>query len=312
MKNNIKVVDLDQGFTDVDPKVVALGNFDGIHLGHQKLMKRNVEIAKSLNLVPSVLLFKENTKKTLTQESLYLTSMDDKIEFLSKLGIEDFCILEFDDKFKSLSPLEFIRDILYKKLNTKVVVVGKDYKFGKNASGDVDTLKKYEEEFSYKTEVIDFIYDENEKISSGTIREMIKNSELTKVNEYLDRPYKIRGTVGHGYKRGRTLNFPTANLKVNYDYVIPADGVYLTRVTVKGKSYFGLTNIGTNPTFENRERKIETYILDFSDDIYDELVSIEFLEFFRGDFKFNSADELINQMETDKKMAYEAIENKYL
>lgn len=312
MKNNIKVVDLDQGFTDVDPKVVALGNFDGIHLGHQKLMKRNVEIAKSLNLVPSVLLFKENTKKTLTQESLYLTSMDDKIEFLSKLGIEDFCILEFDDKFKSLSPLEFIRDILYKKLNTKVVVVGKDYKFGKNASGDVDTLKKYEEEFSYKTEVIDFIYDENEKISSGTIREMIKNSELLKANEYLDRPYKIRGTVTHGYKRGRTLNFPTANLKVNYDYVIPADGVYLTRVTVKGKSYFGLTNIGTNPTFENRERKIETYILDFSDDIYDELVSIEFLEFFRGDFKFNNADELINQMETDKKMAYEAIENKYL
>lgn len=312
MKNNIKVVDLDQGFTDVDPKVVALGNFDGIHLGHQKLMKRNVEIAKSLNLIPSVLLFKENTKKTLTKESLYLTSIDDKIDILSKLGIEDFCILEFDDKFKSLSPLEFIRDILYKKLNTKVVVVGKDYKFGKNASGDVDTLKKYEEGFSYKTEVIDFIYDENEKISSGTIREMIKNSELTKANEYLDRPYKIRGTVTHGYKRGRTLNFPTANLKVNYDYVIPADGVYLTRVTVKGKSYFGLTNIGTNPTFENRERKIETYILDFSDDIYDELVSIEFLEFFRGDFKFNSADELIDQMETDKKMAYQTIKNKYL
>ena len=312
MKNNIKVVDLDQGFTDVDPKVVALGNFDGIHLGHQKLMKRNVEIAKSLNLIPSVLLFKENTKKTLTKESLYLTSIDDKIDILSKLGIEDFCILEFDDKFKSLSPLEFIRDILYKKLNTKVVVVGKDYKFGKNASGDIETLKKYEEEFSYKTEVIDFIYDEDEKISSRTIREMIKNSELEKANEYLNRPYKIRGIVGHGYKRGRTLNFPTANLKVNYDYVIPADGVYLTRVTVKGKSYFALTNIGTNPTFENRERKIETYILDFSDDIYDELVSIEFLEFFRGDFKFNNVDELIDQMETDKKMAYQTIKNKYL
>lgn len=312
MRNNIKVVDLDQGLNDVEPKVISLGNFDGIHKGHQELMKRNVKIAKSLNLTPSVLLFKENTKKTLANESLYLTSLDDKIEILSNLGIEDFCIIEFDDKFKSLSPIEFIRDILYKKLNTKVVVVGYDYKFGKKASGDVNTLKKYEEKFSYKTELIDFVYDENEKISSGTIRDLIKNSNIAKANEYLGRPYQIRGIVSHGYKRGRELNFPTANLELNYSYVIPADGVYLTKVSLRGKEYFGLTNIGTNPTFENLERKIETYILDFSSDIYGEFITIEFLEFFRGDFKFNDANELIDQMEKDKKMAQETIKNKYL
>ena len=312
MINNIKVVDLDQGLTDVEAKVVALGNFDGVHIGHKKLMQTNIEIAKSLNLVPSVLLFKENSKKTLTKESLYLTSIDDKIDILSKMGIEDFCILEFDDEFKSLSPLEFIRDILYKKLNTNVIVVGSDYKFGKNASGNVDTLKKYEDEFSYKTKVVDFIYDGNEKISSGTIRELIKSTDIYKANEYLGRPYQIRGLVTRGYQRGRTLNFPTANLKLSYDYVIPADGVYLTRVNVKSKSYFALTNIGKNPTFENMGRKIETNILDFSADIYDELMCIEFLEFFRGDIKFDSADELIEQMETDKKMAYEIIKNKYL
>ena len=312
MRNNIKVVDLDQGLTDVEAKVVSLGNFDGVHIGHQKLMQTNIELAKSMNLVPSVLLFKENSKKTLTKESLYLTSIDDKIEILSEMGIEDFCILEFNDKFKSLSPLEFIRDILYKKLNTKSVVVGGDYRFGKNASGNVDVLKKYEDEFSYKTKVVDYIYDGDEKVSSGTIRKLIKEADIAKANEYLARPYQIRGTVTHGYKRGRTLNFPTANLKLNYDYVIPKDGVYLTRVNVKGKAHFALTNIGKNPTFENMDRKIETYILDFSDEIYDELISLEFLEFFRGDYKFNSADELIEQMEIDKKMAYDIIENKYL
>ena len=312
MTNNIKVIDLDLGLTDVNPKAVALGNFDGVHKGHQELMEQNIKLARASKLIPSVLLFKENTKKTLTEESLYLTSIDDKIEILSKLGIEDFCILEFDEKFRSLSPKDFIKEILYKKINTKAIVVGKDYHFGKMASGDVNTLREYEKEFAYKTKVIDFIYDGDEKISSGSIRNLIKEGQIKKANEYLNRPYQIRGSVGHGYKRGRTLNFPTANLILSYAYVIPCDGVYLTKVKVKGKSYFGLTNIGTNPTFENNERKIETYILDFAGEIYGEVISIEFLEFFRGDFKFNSADELIEQMEKDKKMAYETIKNKYL
>lgn len=312
MKDNIKIYDLDMGMADYEPKVVSLGNFDGIHRGHQKLMKKNIEISKSQNFTPSVLLFKQNSKKTLKDEKEHLTSIDDKIEILSDLGIDTFCIIDFNEDFRSLSAKDFISKILYNSLNAKYIIIGEDYKFGKNASGDKETLKKYEDEFSYKTEVLEFELDDGKKISSRTIRDLIKEGKVEKAKEDLGRPYKIRGEVGHGYKRGRTLNFPTANLDLNFSYTIPADGVYLTRIKVLDNYHYGLTNIGSNPTFENKERKIETYILDFNKDIYGKNLSIEFLEFFRGDFKFNSKEELIEQMEKDKNKAYESLKNKYL
>lgn len=312
MKNNIKIYDLDRGMTDFEPKAIALGNFDGIHIGHQKLIKKNIKLAHQLNLVPSVLLFKENSKKTLTDEKDYLTSLDDKIEILAQMGMDTFCILEFSEEFRSLSPKNFVAKILYKKLNTKYIVVGEDYRFGKNAEGDVEKLKALQDEFAYQTKVIDFELDNGEKISSGTIKNLIKNGQINKANKYLGRPYKVRGQVVDGHKRGRTLNFPTANLKMNFSYTILKDGVYLTRVNVSGKNHFALSNVGSNPTFENDYRKIETYILNFNEDIYGENIAIEFLEFFRNDMKFDSVDNLIKQMELDKKQAIDMINNKYL
>lgn len=312
MKNNIKIYDLDRGMTDFEPKAIALGNFDGIHIGHQKLIKKDLEIARQLNLVPSVLLFKENSKKTLIDEKDYLTSLNDKIEIFSNMGMDTFCILEFNEDFRSLSPREFISEILYKKLNTKYIVIGEDYRFGKNAEGDIKTLDRFQDEFGFETTIVDFEVDNGVKISSGSIKELIKNGNIAKANKYLGRSYKIIGHVVDGHKRGRTLNFPTANLEMNFSYTVPKDGVYLTRVNVRGKNHFALTNIGSNPTFENDFRKIETYILDFSEDIYGENITIEFLEFFRGDLKFESVDDLINQMEIDKKRAIDTINNKYL
>ena len=312
MKNNIKIYDLDRGMTDFEPKAIALGNFDGIHIGHQKLIKKDLEIARQLNLVPSVLLFKENSKKTLIDEKDYLTSLNDKIEIFSNMGMDTFCILEFNEDFRSLSPREFISEILYKKLNTKYIVIGKDYRFGKNAEGDINTLDRFQDEFGFETTIVDFEVDNGVKISSGSIKELIKNGNIARANKYLGRAYKIIGHVVDGHKRGRTLNFPTANLEMNFSYTVPKDGVYLTRVNVRGKNHFALTNIGSNPTFENDFRKIETYILDFSEDIYGENITIEFLEFFRGDLKFDSVDDLINQMEIDKKRAIDTINNKCL
>ena len=312
MKNNIKIYDLDMGMTDFEPKAIALGNFDGIHIGHQKLIKKDIDLAKQLNLVPSVLLFKENSKKTLNDEQDYLTSLEDKIEILTKMGMDTFCILEFDQEFRSLSPKDFVAKILYKKLNAKYIVVGEDYRFGKNAEGDVKKLRSYQDEFAYQTKIVDFELDNGEKISSRTIKKLIKDGQINKANKYLARPYKVIGQVVDGHKRGRTLNFPTANLKMNFSYTIPKDGVYLTRVNVLGDHHFALSNVGSNPTFENDFRKIETYILDFNQNIYGETIGIEFLEFFRGDMKFDSVDELIEQMEMDKKQAIDVINNKYL
>lgn len=308
MKDNIKIFDLDFNEFDLSPKAVSLGNFDGVHKGHQKLMKENIKISKAKNLTPSVLLFKENTKNILNGEREYLTSLEDKIEILKNLGIECFCLLEFSDKFKDLSPYEFIEEILYKKLNTKYVIVGDNYRFGKMAKGDIKTLKKYEEDFAYKTKVVDFELDEGKIINSTDIRQMVREGKIEKANKDLGHPFKMQGKVIKGAQRGRLLNFPTANLKPSFKYVTAKSGVYFTRVNIDRNIYYALTDIGTNPTFENKKMKIETYIMDFSKDIYGKNISIEFLEYLRPDYKFNSPEELIAQMEKDKKTGRSLIE----
>lgn len=308
MKDNIKIFDLDFNEFDLSPKAVSLGNFDGVHKGHQKLMKENIKISKSKNLTPSVLLFKENTKNILNGEREYLTSLEDKIEILKNLGIECFCLLEFSDKFKNLSPYEFIEEILYKKLNTKYVIVGDNYRFGKMAKGDIKTLKKYEEDFAYKTKVVDFELDDGKIINSTDIRQMVREGKIEKANKDLGHPFKMQGKVIKGAQRGRLLNFPTANLKPSFKYVTAKSGVYFTRVNIDRDFYYALTDIGTNPTFENKKMKIETYIMDFSKDIYGKNISIEFLEYLRPDYKFNSPEELIGQMEKDKKTGRNLIE----
>lgn len=308
MKDNIKIFDLDFNEFDLSPKAVSLGNFDGVHKGHQKLMKENIKISKAKNLMPSVLLFKENTKNILNGEREYLTSLEDKIEILKNLGIECFCLLEFSDKFKDLSPYEFIEEILYKKLNTKYVIVGDNYRFGKMAKGDIKTLKKYAEDFAYKTKVVDFELDEGKIINSTDIRQMVREGKIEKANKDLGHPFKMQGKVIKGAQRGRLLNFPTANLKPSFKYVTAKSGVYFTRVNIDRDFYYALTDIGTNPTFENKKMKIETYIMDFSKDIYGKNISIEFLEYLRPDYKFNSPEELIAQMEKDKKTGRNLIE----
>lgn len=308
MKDNIKIFDLDFNEFDLSPKAVSLGNFDGVHKGHQKLMKENIKISKAKNLMPSVLLFKENTKNILNGEREYLTSLEDKIEILKNLGIECFCLLEFSDKFKDLSPYEFIEEILYKKLNTKYVIVGDNYRFGKMAKGDIKTLKKYEEDFAYKTKVVDFELDDGKIINSTDIRQMVREGKIEKANKDLGHPFKMQGKVIKGAQRGRLLNFPTANLKPSFKYVTAKSGVYFTKVNIDRDFYYALTDIGTNPTFENKKMKIETYIMDFSKDIYGKNISIEFLEYLRPDYKFNSPEELIGQMEKDKKTGRKLIE----
>lgn len=310
MTEKIKIYDLNIDLPDLQRKAVSLGNFDGVHLGHQKLMKNNLEISKKYDIEPAVLLFKQNTKLRLKDEKEYMTSLEDKIEILSFIGIHTFCLIDFDEKFMNLSPREFIAEIINKKLNASYIICGKDYRFGKKASGDVDTLKKYEERYNYKTSVVDFEKeDEFNKISSNHLRDLIREGNIKKVNKLLARPYKIKGTIVDGMKRGRTLNFPTANLKLSFNYVLPIDGVYLTRINIDNKSYYALSNVGKNPTFGENSRKVETYILDFDQNIYGENVSIEFLEFFRYDIKFTSREELIEQMNIDKKRAYKYLEN---
>ena len=305
MKDQIRIYDLNSDLPDLEKKVVTLGYFDGVHLGHQKLMKRNVDLSKKYGLTPSILLFKENTSTTVKDEKRYLSSLEDKVEILSQLGIKTFCLVNFDENFIKLSPKDFIKTIIAEKLNAKIII------FGYKASGNVDTLREYEDIFAYKTDVVDFeMEDDHEKISSGHIRDMVRDGEIARANKYLGRPYKMRGKVIHGKQRGRLLNFPTANLEPSFPYVMPRDGVYLTITNIRGENYYGLTNIGSNPTFEEGDdKKIETFIFDFNQSIYGENISVEYIEFLRPDYKFNSAEELIAQMDKDKENGLKYIEN---
>ena len=242
MKDQIRIYDLNSDLPDLEKKVVTLGYFDGVHLGHQKLMKRNVDLSKKYGLTPSILLFKENTSTTVKDEKRYLSSLEDKVEILSQLGIKTFCLVNFDENFMKLSPKDFIKTIIAEKLNAKIIIVGDDYRFGYKASGNVDTLREYEDIFAYKTDVVDFeMEDDHEKISSGHIRDMVRDGEIARANKYLGRPYKMRGKVIHGKQRGRLLNFPTANLEPSFPYVMPRDGVYLTITNIRGENHYGLT-----------------------------------------------------------------------
>ncbi|WP_296114998.1 bifunctional riboflavin kinase/FAD synthetase [uncultured Anaerococcus sp.] len=313
MKEQIRIYDLNSDLPDLEKKVVALGYFDGVHLGHQKLMKRNVDLSKKYGYTPAILLFKENTSTRVKVDKRYLSSLEDKVEILSELGIKTFCLVNFDEDFMKLTPRDFIKTIITEKLNAKIIIVGNDYRFGYKASGDINTLKDYEDIFAFTTDIVDFeMEDDQDKISSGHLRELIRNGEVKKANKYLGRYYKIRGKVVHGRHRGRTLNFPTANLDLAFPYVMPRDGVYLTRTSIGGQVHYGLTNIGSNPTFEEGEdKKIETYLFDFNRSIYGEDISVEFINFQRSDYKFASAEDLIKQMDKDKAEGLSYIE-KYL
>ena len=279
---------------------IALGNFDGIHLGHKKLIMSMVDEAKELNITPAVLLFSKHPKEVLLGKSPeLLTSLIDKHEILEELGVKTVYETDFTPEFRTLSPEDFVKEILLEKLNMKSVFVGFDYRFGHKASGDVNVLKDLSEKYNFKVTVISPVYDETKVLSSTEIRDHIRGGNLDLANEMLDRYYKIRGQVVHGNKIGRTLGFPTANIELSSNYPIPKIGVYETKAIVNKKTYMSLTSIGTNPTVGGDKIKIETYILDFDEDIYDEEIELEFIEYLRDEWMFDSLDELKVQMQKD-------------
>lgn len=281
---------------------IALGNFDGVHVGHKKLILNMVEASKDLGLKESVLLFDNHTKGIINGKSpMCLTSNVQKEEILKKLGVEIIYSIDFDENLMKLQPEEFVKNILVDKLNTKLVVVGFDYRFGHKASGNVETLKELGSQYGFKVIVLEPIYIENIIVSSTKIRELIIEGNLELANAMLGRNYQIIGNVIPGNKIGRTLGFPTANLELNSNYIIPKQGVYRTKTILDEKTYLSATSVGYNPTFANDNIKIECHIIDFDKKIYDEIIYIDFIEYLRGEIKFDHIEDLINQIDIDIK-----------
>jgi len=283
---------------------VALGNFDGVHVGHEHLIRDNIKKAKEMNLKSSVLLFKNHTRTTLTNEGKpklkIITPYEKKVNIIEKLGIDLIFSIDFDKNIMSLSPEDFVEKFLIKKLNSKLVTVGFDYRFGYKAKGDSRLLKKLGSDLGFKVNIIEPIYIEGELISSTRIRQLIKSGLISKANKFLGKKYSISGRVIKGDSRGAGMGFPTANLKLTDDYVVPKIGVYETITLLEGgERYRSLTNIGYNPTFDGKELKIETHILNFEGNLYDKDIEISFIDYIRDDIKFDTVEELIKQIQLD-------------
>ena len=289
---------------------VALGSFDGLHLGHLSLINKVKEVAKDSNGKSMVFTFKNHPRDILKKNDKIklLMSNSEKIKILEENEIDILVFKDFDNDIMKMSPEDFIKWLCL-NYNIKGIVVGFNFRFGYKNSGDIDLLSKLQEKYQYKLYVMDPFIFKDEVVSSTRIRNEVLQGNVKNSLEMLSRPYMTKGTVVHGKKLGRTLGFPTANIKIYDNKIIPGKGVYYTNVQVNDEIFKGITSIGNNPTVKGREITIETYILDFNSDIYDEDINLFFIEKIRNEIKINSLEELKEQLNKDKLFA---INNKYI
>ncbi len=296
---------------DLPPTFLALGYFDGIHVGHQRVINTAVELAKKNNAVPAVMSFHPHPSVVLGKSDhnwTYITPLEEKKKILEEMGVERFYLVKFDHVFAGLDTQEFVDQYVI-GLNVVHVVTGFDFSYGKYGKGNVETLVK-ESNGQFGQTVIEKIEKDGQKISSTLIRNHLKEGLVDELQPYLGRRYTLTGTVIHGDKRGRTIGFPTANLDTD-QYSLPKVGVYAVEVIIDNKSYFAMANVGYKPTFKDDQKKpsLEVHIFDFNKEIYGEDVRITWLKRIRDEKKFSGIDELIAQLHADKSRTFEIIQS---
>ncbi|MHC5308563.1 bifunctional riboflavin kinase/FAD synthetase [Myroides sp. LJL116] len=285
-------------------KVVAtLGTFDGLHLGHQKIIKDLVESAKQMQMESLLLTFFPHPRMVLKKEQdiRLLNTLEEKQQLLDNLGLDNLVVQKFDLEFSSLSAKEFVQQVLVEKFNIAKIIIGYDHRFGKGGTGDIQILKQYGQEFGFEVEEISAKELDSVSISSTKIRKALEQGDIKIANSYLGYNYFFEGTVVKGKQLGRTLGFPTANLVLKYDYkLVPKSGVYVVESVLDGRKVKGMMNVGFNPTFENHPYSIEVNYLDFNADLYGKEIQVSILARIRDEQKFASLDELVQQLNKDK------------
>jgi len=290
---------------NLTPSSAAIGFFDGVHLGHQRVIRKALEVAEERGLVSAVFTFDPSPKAVLgnPDDVKYITLLEDKVRLIQSLGVERLFIIPFTREFSSLPPETFIEEYII-GMQVKHLVCGFDFTYGRFGKGSVDTLGIHaKNRFTYGT--IEKVEKDGQKISSTAIRQMIEAGELDRVPEYLGRRFTTSGTVIPGERRGRKIGYPTANIRVDERYVLPKNGVYIARLRIGGNWHPGVLNIGFKPTFQTDRlnRSIEIHLLDFDRNIYGEKVEIEWHKRIREERKFPSVEALIRQLERDTETA---------
>jgi riboflavin kinase/FMN adenylyltransferase len=286
--------------------VLTIGNYDGIHIGHQKIIERVVKTAQETSGTAMLMTFNPHPLSVLKPDTYtrLITPLHLKTKLIEANGIEVMFLIPFDARFQSLTPEMFVRDILVNRLAVKEIVVGYDFKFGKGGAGNVTTLKKLAGTYGFRFETIEAITLDGERVGSNTIRKLIMDGNVEKAAQFLGRPHMIEGVVVKGENRGKFMGFPTINLDTFFE-LVPKNGVYMTEVGLKGKRKPAVTNIGFNPTFGGKKFLMETHILDFSGNLYGKEVVIYFHKRIRDEMKFSGIDELKERIAKDVALARE-------
>ena len=292
-----------QDYNSTKPSVVTIGTFDGVHIGHTKIINQLTTISLKNNLKSILLSFFPHPKMVLQNDNelKLINTIQEKEGLLNSLNLDYLIIKKFTKEFSRLSALEFVRDILVNKLNAKHIIIGYDHHFGRNRTANIEQLKEFGELYDFKvTEILAQDIDDI-AISSTKIRKALINGEIKLANKFLGYNFFFSGDVVHGNNIGKTISFPTANIKVDQPYkLIPKNGVYIVKTIIDNQTTFGMMNIGYNPTFDGKQKSIEIHFLNFNKNIYHKNLTIEMIMRIRNEIRFNSVDDLKKQLGQDK------------
>jgi riboflavin kinase / FMN adenylyltransferase len=290
--------------------ILTIGNYDGIHVGHRRIIELVKERAASIDGTSMLMTFDPHPLQVLRpdQELPSITPLSKKIELINETGIDVLIIVPFTQEFGLMEAEDYIKRILVDHLKVKGVIIGYDFRFGRGGRGDVALLKAYGSECGFSVDVVEQISIEDEKVGSNRIRLLVRNGDVAGANRLLGRPYALGGQVVSGMSRGREIGFPTVNLRTDHN-LVPGNGVYVTQVEFGDRKYGSVTNIGYNPTFGNTERTIETFILDFQGSLYGETITLHFMRRIRDEAKFESVQALVQRITADVAEAKEYFKN---
>ncbi len=291
--------------------VLTIGNYDGVHVGHKRIIERVVEKAREISGTPMLMTFAPHPHSVLKPDSYIrlITPLHLKERLIADSGIEIMLVVPFDGHLRSLSPESFIEDILIGTLGIAGVIVGYDFRFGKGGAGDIGMLRDFARKKGFYFDVVEAITIDGEKIGSNRIRRLIMEGDVKRANQLLDRLHMVEGVVVHGVSRGKDMGFPTINFETVFE-LIPGNGVYITEVGFDGRKWPSVTNIGFNPTFDGKKLLVETHILNYSGDLYDRDVVIYFHDRIREERKFKDIVELKERIATDVSIAREYFKNR--
>jgi riboflavin kinase/FMN adenylyltransferase len=295
-----------RGFKNFPPSflhsAVAIGNFDGVHAGHQKILKFLSDKAGELGVSSLILTFSPHPEKILGEKATkMIQTLEQRKREIEKFGVGAVLIVPFDQDFSSLSAREFVRKIIVNTLKAKAVVVGENFRYGKNREGDIPLLRKLASELNFQVHSIPAVKKKGVMASSSLIRALLQQGQVEKANLLLGRNYEIEGKVIKGKSRGKPLGFPTANIETKNEIVPP--GIFISFVSIETEKFPSLTNVGNCPTFSQKETNVESYVINFSRDIYGKMIRIGFIKKIRDEIKFDTAEELKAQMKKDLQIA---------